>query len=114
MESNEIITRVLKCDNCDKLFRDDNDFQRHKNRKTPCLANELKLEDKNKPHCIYCNRIFTKVSSLNRHFNRCPIKNGGVEILTRKIEKRLEEIEQNHAEEIKEIKELKNQLLRLK
>ncbi len=76
----------FKCYNCGKKFRDINDLERHKKRKTPCLIREVSPENRANPNrCIYCNSIFAKQSNLTRHLTSCKIKNGGMEILADKV-----------------------------
>lgn len=87
----------LKCHNCGKTFKDARDLRRHGNRKTPCLIHELSEEDKIKPHCIFCNRIYKSQKILKMHLKKCKVKNGGMDVLVEKI-RVLEE-------EMKEIKD---------
>jgi hypothetical protein len=75
-----------KCYNCGKSFPDNPHLKRHKNRKTPCLIQDVKPENVRNPNkCHYCNKIFQCKQNLLRHFRTCKIKNGGVEILYGKI-----------------------------
>lgn len=75
-----------KCYNCGKVFRDENDLNRHKKRKTPCLIRDIKDEDKVNPNrCIYCNKIFAKSFTLTKHLKSCKIKNGGLDKLYDKV-----------------------------
>lgn len=81
------IINPLKCINCQKLFKRIRDFDRHKNRKTPCLIRDIHPNDKNNPNrCIYCNKILASRDNLRRHLNDyCKIKNGGGDILVGKV-----------------------------
>lgn len=75
-----------KCYSCGKTFRDESDFNRHKNRKTPCLIRDIKPEDIKHPNrCIYCNKILSKQAHLERHHKTCKIKNGGMNMLFDKV-----------------------------
>jgi hypothetical protein len=75
-----------KCYSCGKVFRTPAEFQRHKNRKTPCLIREVPQDQLNNPNrCIFCNKIFTNKSHLTAHLKICKIKNGGMEILVDKV-----------------------------
>jgi hypothetical protein len=79
--------RELKCEKCDKEFKHISNLQRHQNRKNPCepIAGD---PTKNTPPntCHFCYRKFAHKQSLQHHFNICKIKNGGMELLYKKIE----------------------------
>lgn len=86
-----------KCYNCGKVFRKPAELERHKNRKTPCLIQDIKPEQIENPlRCIYCNRVFSNTSNLNKHHKTCKIKNGGMDILVDKVK---------HEQEIRILKE---------
>ncbi|QYB17437.1 hypothetical protein PV-S19_0073 [Pacmanvirus S19] len=75
-----------KCYNCGKVFRTPAEYQRHTNRKTPCLIREVAPEQVNNPNrCIFCNKIFTNVGNRNKHLKTCKVKNGGMDILVDKV-----------------------------
>lgn len=82
-----IIIDLLKCINCQKRFKTRQTYERHCNRKTPCLIRDVSPDDINNPNrCIYCNKIFTSNDHLIRHLKKyCKIKNGGEEILAGKV-----------------------------
>jgi uncharacterized C2H2 Zn-finger protein len=76
----------LKCYSCGKVFKYQSHFNRHKNKKTPCLIREVKPDQIANPNrCIFCNKIFSKKSNLNKHLSVCKIKNGGMDILVDKV-----------------------------
>lgn len=90
-----------KCYNCGKVFRDEHNFKRHKERKTACLIREINETDlKNPNRCIYCNKIFSKKENLTRHHKTCKVKNGGLNVLYDKT---------RYEEQIRIIKEEKDQ-----
>jgi hypothetical protein len=110
-----------KCYSCGKVFRDESDFNRHKNRKTPCLIREI--DEKNLKHpnrCIYCNMILSKPSNLARHHASCKVKNGGMNMLFDKVkyEETLrilkEEREIEKAERIREREEMRKEIEEMK
>lgn len=75
-----------KCYNCGKIFCDERSYNRHKNRKTPCLIQEVSEKDLRNPNrCIYCNKIFSKKDNLTKHHKICKIKNGGLNTLADKV-----------------------------
>jgi hypothetical protein len=75
-----------KCYNCGKDFKHPAQYERHKNRKTPCLIREISPEKKLDPkRCIYCNKILSTIFNLNKHLKTCKIKNGGTDILVDKV-----------------------------
>ena len=76
-----------KCFGCGKQFSTAQIYQRHKDRKTPCLIRDIPEIHKNNPdRCIYCNRVFSKNSNLVRHLTTCKIKNGGMDKLIDKVQ----------------------------
>jgi DNA polymerase III delta prime subunit len=76
----------FRCYNCGKQFKKPSDFQRHKDRKTPCLIREIAPENIKHPNrCIYCNKIFSTPGNLKKHRGKCKIKNGGMQMLHDKV-----------------------------
>lgn len=91
-----------KCYNCGKTFRNEAEYNRHKNRKTPCLIRDIKQEDLMNPNrCIYCNKIYSKKEHLTRHHKTCKIKNGGMNMLFDKVkyEETIRIMQEEHARE---------------
>lgn len=105
----------LKCYNCGKGFKKQSDFDRHKNRKTPCLIREVAPEHINNPNrCIFCNKIFSKKEHVTRHLKTCKIKNGGMDLLIDKVKyeqelrilkEQLAFKEKENAEQIQQLRE---------
>ena len=88
------------CNDCNKTYHNKYDYNRHLNRKNPCKSDqnnnhqiapkitklhhiapicEIKNVQNNhniiNKQCQYCNKIFTRISSLDRHINdRCKVK----------------------------------------
>lgn len=94
--------RVLKCEKCNKIFRHKGNLKKHMNRKTPCepiQGDPTKRTPENA--CHFCYKKFKSKYSLKNHFNVCKIKNGGMALLFKKVE-RLE----------KENREMKEQLIK--
>lgn len=81
---------IYECENCKKKFKQKSHYKTHtENKKYPCYANlkivndsknklNLEVENKNekrqeiteheyKYNCLYCEKIFTRSDSLNRH-----------------------------------------------
>lgn len=75
-----------KCQLCGKSFGTARDFDRHKNRKTPCVIREVPEDQRNNPNrCIHCNKIFVQKQSLTRHLGLCKFKNRVIQIPDEKI-----------------------------
>ncbi len=82
-----VMNEKFKCYNCGKVFTDNKDLTRHKNRKTPCLIRDVAPENIQNPlRCIYCNKIFTNIGNKNKHLKTCKVKNGGMDILVDKVD----------------------------
>lgn len=89
---------LYKCEKCDKLFSDKQDYNRHKNRKYPCskeqkTSNSILLQENHSNptqihqpdvndqtiqknfFCKFCKEVFSRIDSLKRHVNNyCKIK----------------------------------------
>jgi hypothetical protein len=113
MEQKTPIENNRKCYNCGKEFRTPTEYQRHKNRKTPCLIREVAPEHVTNPNrCIFCNKIFSKHGNILRHLKTCKIKNGGMNILDEKVqhEQKIRVLEELREHDKKEIDQLKRQM----
>lgn len=75
------------CFNCGKTFAKPAHLIRHKHRKTPCLIQEIPENDIAPNRCKYCNKAYQSKSTLTRHYKTCKIRNGGMEMLMRKVSK---------------------------
>lgn len=98
-----------KCYGCGKEFRTPAEYNRHKNRKTPCLIREINQEQlKNPNRCIFCNKIFINIGNKNRHLKTCKIKNGGMNMLADKVqyEQKIRLLEEKDKEKDEQIKQL--------
>ena len=63
---------LYKCNTCNKLFKQKNDYRRHKNRKIPCKKQNHKINHKNHKNdsqfeCNLCTKMYSTISNLNRH-----------------------------------------------
>ncbi|QYB17439.1 hypothetical protein PV-S19_0075 [Pacmanvirus S19] len=104
------------CGDCGKVFRDNLDLTRHKNRITPCVIKELTPEQVINPNrCLFCNKIFTSAGNKNKHLKKCAPKNerlANIEYQKDKINEltdmilKQEEIIKNYKEKDKEYNEL--------
>ncbi|MCK4968665.1 MAG: hypothetical protein KAS12_06420 [Candidatus Aenigmarchaeota archaeon] len=103
-----------RCYNCGKSFKDNQGLIRHKNRKTPCIIQDIKPEDINNPNkCQFCNKVLKTKRNLIRHFDTCKIKNGGADILYAKV-KHENELAEQKKQLIEQGQQLANQDQKLK
>jgi hypothetical protein len=63
---------MYKCKSCDKTFKYNSDFKRHKSRKKPCIKKPCikKITRLNKLECTNCGKSYSSVSNLQRHLNQ--------------------------------------------
>lgn len=106
-----------KCYNCGKIFRTPAELTRHKNRKTPCLIQDLHPGNVNNPNrCIYCNRVYSTKENLTKHLKICKIKNGGMEILGDKIryEQEIRILKEKDADKDKKLDEMREEIQQMR
>jgi hypothetical protein len=95
--------RVIECNKCLKKFKQPSDLKRHYNRKTPCepiQGDPCKATPNNA--CHFCRKQLSNKTCLNRHFNICKIKNGGMMLLFEKVE-RLTKMNEKLVEKMEQI-----------
>lgn len=89
--------RLLECTKCSKIFTQLTDLKRHEKRKTTCAP--IKGDPTThavENQCIYCRKEYTSKFNLNRHSDKCKIKNGGMPLLFKEIarmNKKIEDLE---------------------
>ena len=86
------------CSRCQKVFFQKCNYQHHMNRKFPCkIKGEVKFK------CEFCDKTYTRKSSLNRHLKVCSDKQ------MKDMEERLkEEVKEEIAKLREENKQLQN------
>jgi hypothetical protein len=94
---------IYSCPDCDKKFKDKQDYTRHLNRKNSCI----KKENDNKYVCNICNKVFSSQFSMKRHQREICIKKQNEEILLNKI-KEIEETLYNLKNNKSNIKNIQN------
>jgi 5-methylcytosine-specific restriction endonuclease McrA len=102
-EEEVVENKVISCDVCDKEFQRPSHLVAHKNRKIPCSDNPKK--------CKYCNKTFTRQSTVRRHIQDCSCKQEKEQFYIDKMksmEEKLNEERQKIDDKLKEIKENKN------
>ena len=63
------------CEKCDMEFNQKSNYERHINKKIPCVEEEKTLYDIQNRTCIYCQKLFTYKKNLTRHIATCKFKN---------------------------------------
>jgi uncharacterized C2H2 Zn-finger protein len=78
---------IIKCEKCDTIFKYKSELRKHVNRKTSCTPIKGKPTNQtSKNACDFCNKKLSSTQSIQRHYNVCKIKNGGISLLFRKVE----------------------------
>jgi hypothetical protein len=62
-------------------FPQKSNYERHINRKTPCVLEEKECYDIEKKSCKYCPKVLSSVSSCQAHMTTCKYKPSEVELL---------------------------------
>jgi uncharacterized C2H2 Zn-finger protein len=86
---------VLKCNKCEKIFKYESDLKKHENRKTMCEpihGDPTKQTPKNT--CHFCYKKLSNTQSIQRHYNICKIKNGGMALLFKEVQRLNERVKQ--------------------
>jgi hypothetical protein len=79
--------RVLKCEKCNKEFKQIGHLQSHQNRKTVCEPIQGDPKNKVEPDvCIYCQKVFKSKYNMKAHLGICKFKDGGIALMRKKME----------------------------
>ena len=94
------------CFSCNKTFHKPSDYKKHKNRKTPCLIQDVPEGDTAPNRCRFCNKSYTLKRNLTRHYKKCKIANGGTDILMDKLirDKEITDLRTKNAQQAGELK----------
>jgi hypothetical protein len=95
---------IYCCEKCDAEFLKKFNYERHINRKTPCMPEEKKQLEIDKCTCIHCTEIYSSVKALKVHLTTCKFRPSGEDELKQLVLKLNDKLtEQNN-----EIKKLQN------
>ena len=62
------------CEKCGMNFSQKSNYDRHINKKIPCVKEEKTLYDIQNRTCIYCQKIFSQKRCLIQHYKTCKNK----------------------------------------
>jgi hypothetical protein len=99
------------CEKCETEFSRKSSYDRHMNRKSPCVEEEKEQFDINKRTCTYCCEIYASVKGVKVHMTTCtkkPTKDDELKQLIVQLNDKLTEQNNKLSEEIKEMKEKMN------
>lgn len=73
------MTKKYNCDRCNYSTDSRQNFWQHQNRTKKCSVQRLEIESKNNlissRTCVYCNKVFSTNSNMNRHVNQyCKVR----------------------------------------
>jgi hypothetical protein len=75
IEATPIINSDKICVLCNKEFKKQSDFERHLDRKTPCVIQSIDPKYINDPkRCTYCNKVYSRMDNLTKHLKICKVK----------------------------------------
>ncbi len=105
----------ITCQDCKKEFGGLQVFQRHKNRKTPCIIKEVPLEHINNPNlCKQCNKLFTNIGNLNKHLKTCIVKNVDIKVKPENLEQKIIILQEQRKQQHHQINQLTEEMARIK
>jgi uncharacterized coiled-coil protein SlyX len=109
-----IIKMIYCCEKCDTEFPKKYNYDKHMNRKTPCVKEEKEQFDINKRTCKYCIEIYSSFKYLKIHLLSCkkkPPDEQLIEIHQHKFDEIITQLNEKLNNQNNEINNLKNKLL---
>lgn len=85
---------IYKCEKCKHQFDRKSTYNNHLTRKNPCKLN-INIDNE----CTYCNKKFSKLSNLTKHFKICKEK-----IIDDENQAQIDEIKQEFEEQVEQLK----------
>jgi hypothetical protein len=76
---------IYCCEKCKAEFPKKSNYDKHMNRKTPCVLEEKEKYDIERKSCKYCPKVLSTVHSCDVHMTTCRYKPNDVEKLTQII-----------------------------
>jgi hypothetical protein len=95
---------IYCCDKCKAEFHQKSNYEKHMNRKSPCVPEEKIQFDIDKRTCEYCKELYSSTKAVKVHMNICKKKPLGTE----PAEPDLKEVISKLYTEIQEMKEKMN------
>jgi hypothetical protein len=92
------------CEKCELVFPKKSNYDRHMNRKTPCVKEEKEQYDTDRRTCEYCEELYSSANAAKVHMNICKKK----PLETHESEPDLKEVINKLCMEIQEMKEKMN------
>jgi DNA repair exonuclease SbcCD ATPase subunit len=110
---------IYCCEKCQIEFQKKSNYDRHINRKTPCILEEKEQYDIGKRTCLHCEVLYSSVQALKIHTSTCKFKPTDeeddlkqiiIQLNNDKIEEIVTELKNKINEQNSELTNLKNKL----
>jgi hypothetical protein len=102
---------IYCCEKCKAVFSQKSNYDRHVNRKTPCIAEEKEQFDIDKRTCGYCCELYSSPKTVKVHMNICKKKPLEIQLTKdEELKQLIVQLNDKLTEQNNEIKEMKEKM----